>query len=306
MLGLARGRRSSPPCPRGTATAPRPVTVAAHLDVVLAEQHQRRATAPPVAGGDGLPGRRVLLAGWSPDHGASRAGRPGRATDQAALASPLRPCAPFALTTDDLAAESVRVAAIRPPSPSVISVPSRGSRHGRERAAPAVAACRAGYLRRDVSSRRPRTSSSPTACACSCCSASPPPPSWGSSVGATWIRPQVRWPWYAISVAGSLFLVGAVLRNALADPAGHLTSPIPDGFTLPGYAVLGAALIGLLRSRQAGQGPGHPDRRPGRRRSGHHRHGGVPHRADPRPARRQPAAARRSPPSIRRSTCSCC
>src|SRR5690242_3052344 len=37
----------------------------------------------------------------------------------------------------------------------------------------------------------------------------------GVSVGATRIGPRVRWPWYLISVAGTFFLVGAILRASL-------------------------------------------------------------------------------------------
>jgi diguanylate cyclase len=73
----------------------------------------------------------------------------------------------------------------------------------------------------------------------------------GVSVGASRIRPRIRWPWYAISVCGVFFLVGAVLRSALTDSQGHLNSLLPDSFTLPGYVVLGAALVGLLHSRRA-------------------------------------------------------
>ncbi|BEP15742.1 hypothetical protein acdb102_40530 [Acidothermaceae bacterium B102] len=75
----------------------------------------------------------------------------------------------------------------------------------------------------------------------------------GVSVGATRIRPRLRWPWYAISVCGVFFLVGAVLRAGLTDTHGHLNSLLPDSFTLPGYAVMGAALVGLLHSRRASE-----------------------------------------------------
>ena len=70
-------------------------------------------------------------------------------------------------------------------------------------------------------------------------------------VSVTRIRPRLVWPWYTIAGAGVLFVVGAVLRGLLADPQGRVTSLLPDSFTLPGYALFGAALIGLLRSRRA-------------------------------------------------------
>ena len=75
----------------------------------------------------------------------------------------------------------------------------------------------------------------------------------GMSAGATWIKPRVRWPWYGMSAAGVFFLAGAVLRSALTNPDGQLTSLVPDSFTLPGYVILGASLVGLLRSRRANE-----------------------------------------------------
>ncbi|MDX6206798.1 MAG: hypothetical protein QOF39_2855, partial [Frankiales bacterium] len=75
----------------------------------------------------------------------------------------------------------------------------------------------------------------------------------GASAGATWIKPRVRWPWYAISGAGVFFLAGAVLRSTLTNADGQLTSLVPDSFTLPGYLVFGFALVGLLRSRRANE-----------------------------------------------------
>ncbi|MDX6257001.1 MAG: diguanylate cyclase [Frankiales bacterium] len=75
----------------------------------------------------------------------------------------------------------------------------------------------------------------------------------GVSAGATWLNPRVRWPWYAISGAGVFFLAGAILRSALVNPNGELTSLVPDSFTLPGYVIFGFALVGLLRSRRANE-----------------------------------------------------
>jgi diguanylate cyclase (GGDEF)-like protein len=74
-----------------------------------------------------------------------------------------------------------------------------------------------------------------------------------TSVGPTWIKPQVRWPWYALSASGVFFLAGAVLRGVLTGADGKLTSLVPDSFTLPGYVFIGASLFGLLRSRKANE-----------------------------------------------------
>jgi diguanylate cyclase (GGDEF)-like protein len=57
------------------------------------------------------------------------------------------------------------------------------------------------------------------------------------------------WRWFALAVA--LFIVGSVLRSALAG-AGGQTALWADTFTLPGYAALAAALLGILRARRAG------------------------------------------------------
>ncbi|MDX6212785.1 MAG: diguanylate cyclase [Frankiales bacterium] len=75
----------------------------------------------------------------------------------------------------------------------------------------------------------------------------------GVSAGAAWIKPRTRWPWYAISAAGVFFLAGAILRSALTNPDGELTSLVPDSFTLPGYLIFGFALVGLVRSRRANE-----------------------------------------------------
>src|SRR4051812_38104309 len=72
-------------------------------------------------------------------------------------------------------------------------------------------------------------------------------------VSVTWISPRIRWPWYSIAGAGVLFMLGAALRTVLTGPNGQLTSLVPDSFTLPGYAIFGVALAGLLHSRKASQ-----------------------------------------------------
>jgi len=74
-------------------------------------------------------------------------------------------------------------------------------------------------------------------------------------VGPRRNRPARRWPWHCFAAASTLFLVGAVLRGVLTGPAG-LTSLWPDAFSLPGYALLAAGMVGLLSARQAGQDNG--------------------------------------------------
>ena len=64
-------------------------------------------------------------------------------------------------------------------------------------------------------------------------------------------RPSSRWPWYAISAALAVFLVGGGLASQL-HTLGDLTvhrSLIPDLITLPGYVVLAAGFFGFSRAR---------------------------------------------------------
>jgi hypothetical protein len=63
-------------------------------------------------------------------------------------------------------------------------------------------------------------------------------------------RPAHIWPWVAITVAFTLFLIGGVARYQLAT-TGNITasrSLIPDLITLPGYLLLAAGLLGFARS----------------------------------------------------------
>ena len=65
-------------------------------------------------------------------------------------------------------------------------------------------------------------------------------------------RPNLRWPWWAMVVTGVLWTVAGVAREA-TDATGDLTterSLVPDLFALPGYALFGIALYGLLRARR--------------------------------------------------------
>jgi diguanylate cyclase len=68
---------------------------------------------------------------------------------------------------------------------------------------------------------------------------------------SVWLRrPAHTWPWIAIAVAFTLFLIGGVARYELAT-IGNITasrSLIPDLITLPGYLLLAAGLLGFARS----------------------------------------------------------
>jgi diguanylate cyclase len=68
---------------------------------------------------------------------------------------------------------------------------------------------------------------------------------------SVWLRrPAHTWPWVAIAIAFTLFLIGGVARYELAT-TGNITasrSLIPDLITLPGYLLLAAGLLGFARS----------------------------------------------------------
>jgi diguanylate cyclase (GGDEF)-like protein len=70
-----------------------------------------------------------------------------------------------------------------------------------------------------------------------------------AAVGRRRNRPEVSYPWLLFSLACVGFIVGAVLRQALA---GHPLAPLADVATLAGYLATAAAFIGLLRCRQSG------------------------------------------------------
>ncbi len=69
-------------------------------------------------------------------------------------------------------------------------------------------------------------------------------------VVSTWVRKPSRvWPWACIAASFALFLAGGVVR-AYLQTVGDLTtsrSIIPDLIVLPGYALLGAGLLGFWR-----------------------------------------------------------
>lgn len=64
--------------------------------------------------------------------------------------------------------------------------------------------------------------------------------------------PALMWPWWALIATGLLWTIAGVVRDA-TNATGNFTtsrSLLPDAFALPGYALFGAALYGLLRSRR--------------------------------------------------------
>ena len=73
--------------------------------------------------------------------------------------------------------------------------------------------------------------------------------------GLRWYRPNVRWPWWAIVGALTLFLVGGAMRQQL-HTLGDLSpqrSLLPDVITIPGYLLLAIAFAGLGRERRRGR-----------------------------------------------------
>jgi diguanylate cyclase (GGDEF)-like protein len=71
-------------------------------------------------------------------------------------------------------------------------------------------------------------------------------------VGVRRYRPRLRWPWWCISVALVLFVIGGAAREYLGT-LGNLTatrSLLPDLITIPGYCCLGVALSGLAHVRR--------------------------------------------------------
>ena len=82
-----------------------------------------------------------------------------------------------------------------------------------------------------------------------------------TSVGSVWLAPLLNCPsrakpWRLMALAGPLFLVGAILRAALAGADGRPGSLWPDVFTLCGYICLGTALVMFLSARRAGTDAG--------------------------------------------------
>lgn len=72
-------------------------------------------------------------------------------------------------------------------------------------------------------------------------------------VGVRRYHPMLRWPWWSLVLTGVLWAVAGVVREA-TGATGDLTrhrSLLPDVFALPGYALFGLALYGMLRARRA-------------------------------------------------------
>ena len=69
-----------------------------------------------------------------------------------------------------------------------------------------------------------------------------------AAVGSVRNRPQVAYPWRLFALACLAFIIGAVLRQVLADTPFNI---LADAATLSGYAATLMAFIGLLRCRQS-------------------------------------------------------
>jgi diguanylate cyclase (GGDEF)-like protein len=69
-------------------------------------------------------------------------------------------------------------------------------------------------------------------------------------VGPRWHRVEPLRPWWLLSGASALFVLGALARP-FASHAGLMY--LADAFTLPGYALMIAGLVGLMRGRGAAE-----------------------------------------------------
>ncbi len=72
-------------------------------------------------------------------------------------------------------------------------------------------------------------------------------------IGLRQHSPTLRWPWWMMIATGVLWTGAGVTREATHATGNFTTSRSlsPDLFALPGYALFGIALYGLLRSRRA-------------------------------------------------------
>jgi len=74
-------------------------------------------------------------------------------------------------------------------------------------------------------------------------------------IGLRWYRPKVRWPWWAIIAALTLFLIGGAARQEM-HTLGDLSadrSVLPDFITIPGYVLLAVAFAGIGMARRRGR-----------------------------------------------------
>jgi diguanylate cyclase (GGDEF)-like protein len=81
------------------------------------------------------------------------------------------------------------------------------------------------------------------------------------SIGATVVgaarnqTPGRRWPWWMIAGAEAVFYTAAILRLLVPPDQARtttLTASVPDLVVIPGYALIGFALVHMLRQRRAG------------------------------------------------------
>ena len=74
-----------------------------------------------------------------------------------------------------------------------------------------------------------------------------------AGVGLRRHTPALVWPWVMMMATGLLWTAAGIAREA-TDATGDFSthrSLVPDLFALPGYAMFGLALLGLLRARRA-------------------------------------------------------
>ena len=64
-------------------------------------------------------------------------------------------------------------------------------------------------------------------------------------IGSRRYGARPRWPWLLLAAASALFVVGAILRPWSTEQSGAIQL-IGDAFTLPGYVLMFAALVGFL------------------------------------------------------------
>ncbi|HTF12503.1 MAG TPA: hypothetical protein VK659_30470, partial [Asanoa sp.] len=64
-------------------------------------------------------------------------------------------------------------------------------------------------------------------------------------IGPRRFHARPRWPWVLLAIASVLFVVGATIRPWSTEQSGA-TQLTGDAFTLPGYALMFAGLVGFL------------------------------------------------------------
>ena len=79
-----------------------------------------------------------------------------------------------------------------------------------------------------------------------------------ATIGLRRHQPQLQWPWWSLVATGALWTISGAVGD-LTHSNGDLTSNrslLPDLFSIPGYVLFGAALIGLTRARRGRSEPG--------------------------------------------------